>query len=75
MKLREAVKTEDRLTMLKTLRDMLAGWLDACDSGRDQASLSRQFVQITAEIAAVEKEQGSAVESLNDFRAKLKVAK
>lgn len=74
-KIEKAVKTGDRLDTLRALRELLAARLDACDSNRDIAALSRQLVQVTAEIDEIEKESETTITSLDAFRKKVKLAK
>lgn len=45
----------DELEMLKCLRHGIALQLEETDSGRDMAALSKQFMDITKEIRALEK--------------------
>ena len=73
MSITEAAKTESRLEALIELRNLLADRLDKGPHDRDLASLSRQFVQVTAEIDEIRGEDDSKTASIADFRAKLKV--
>lgn len=54
-KLVDIAKNGDEIEMLKTLRLTLAQELDYCESGRDIASLSRQFVEVSSRITELEK--------------------
>lgn len=74
-KIEKAVKAGERLGTLYALRELLAERLDNCDSNRDIAALSRQLMQVSAEIDEIEKETETAVTSLDAFRKKVKMAK
>lgn len=73
MSITEAAASEDRLKALTELRNLIAKRLDMCNSDRDIAALSRQFVQITAEIEELKNNAGGKEVTLSDFRNKLKV--
>ena len=73
MSVSEAAASESRLKALTELRDLIAKRLDQCNSDRDIAALSRQFVQITAEIDELKNDIKSKEVTLRDFRNKLKV--
>ena len=70
----EAAKTDKRLDALIALRDRLADRLDRCNSDRDLAAMSRQLVQVLAEIEEIRGSTETRAVSLDDFRNKLKVA-
>ena len=53
MTLLEAVKTGDRRTALVALRDAVAETIDAKDSARDIAALSKRLMEVMAEIDAL----------------------
>lgn len=55
MGLIEAADSGDRLATLRELRGVLARSIYGAESSRDVAALSRQLVDVTAEIAALEK--------------------
>lgn len=74
-KIENAVKDGDRIGTLYALRELLAERLDNCDSNRDIAALSRQLMQVSAEIDEIEKESEATVTSLDAFRKKVKLAK
>jgi len=75
-KLKDVASDGDILKTLEALRDLLAERLDECDSNRDIAALSRQFAQTCESIEAIKKERAeNRVSSIDDFRARLKVAK
>ena len=73
-RLTTAAKSGDRLKALMELRDILAGRLESAEADRDVAALSRQFVQVTAEIEEIQKENSGKTTSINEMRKKLKVA-
>ena len=73
MSVSKAAKSDSRLEALIELRNLLARRLDKCESDRDLAALSRQFVQVTAEIDELRGADSSKTVSLTDFRNKLKV--
>lgn len=70
-----AARSGSRLKQLIELRNKIAARLDECQSDRDLAALSRQFVQITAEIEEIEGNKENKTVSLNDFRDKLRAVK
>ena len=53
MTLLEAVRTDDRRTALVALRDAVAETIDAKDSARDIAALSKRLMEIMAELDAM----------------------
>ena len=71
----EAANTNDRLAVLVELRNKLAVRLDQCESNRDLAALSRQFVQVVNEIDEIMGGNETKAVSLDDFRNKLKAVK
>lgn len=74
-KLYEAAVDEDRLAILIELRNLLADRLDNCGSDRDIAALSRQLVQVTAEIDELRKATEPKATSIAEMRKKVKVVK
>jgi len=72
-RLKTAAKSGDRLKALIELRDLLAGRLEGAEADRDVAALSRQFVQVTAEIDEIRNATTEKTSSLSEMRAKLKV--
>lgn len=71
----DAAKTENRLDTLIALRDRLAERLDRCNSDRDLAAMSRQLVQVLAEIEEIRGSTETRTVSLDDFRNKIRAAK
>lgn len=57
MALREVAAAGVRLDSLRALRDRLSADIDDCDSKRDLAALSQRFVDVLAQIDALEKAQ------------------
>ena len=53
MTLLDAVRTGDRRTALVALRDAVAETIDAKDSARDIAALSKRLMEVMAEIDAL----------------------
>ena len=53
MTLLEAVRTGDRRAALVALRDAVAETIDAKDSARDIAALSKRLMEVMAEIDAL----------------------
>lgn len=51
--LSDAARSNDRRAALVALRDKLAASIDACESGRDMAALSRQFTSVLDELDAM----------------------
>ena len=74
-KLYDAAAGDDRLAVLVELRNLLADRLEQCGSDRDIAALSRQLVQVTAEIDEIRKNTMPKVTSLSEMRKKVKVVK
>lgn len=72
-RLKTAAKSGNNIRMLKTLQNMLAERLENTKSDRDFASLSRQLVQVSAEIQELENAESKKTTSLSEMRAKLKV--
>jgi len=72
-RLTTAAKSGDRLKALMELRDILAARLENAAADRDIAALSRQFVQVTAEIEEIRAGE-RPVSSLMELRAKFKAA-
>lgn len=72
--LTKAARSGDRLKALIELRDLLANRLESAESDRDVAALSRQFVQVTAEIETIKKENAGTTTSIDEMRKKLRVA-
>lgn len=70
-----AARSGSRIESLIQLRNRLAERLDKCQSDRDLAALSRQFVQVTAEIEMIEGNKEEKTISLNDFRDRLRAVK
>ena len=71
----DAAKTGYRLEALTELRNKLAERLDKCNSDRDLAALSRQFMQVTAEIEEIKGSTEIKAASLDDFRSQLRAVK
>ena len=72
MSIYEAATTENRIDALIELRNLIAQRLDEGVGDRDLAALSRQLVQVTAEIDELRKNQEDKTLSLTSFRNKLK---
>jgi hypothetical protein len=72
-RLKTAAKSGDRLKALIELRDLLAERLESAEADRDVAALSRQFVQVTAEIDEIRSRTETKPTSLSQMRSKLKV--
>lgn len=72
MTLLEAVRTGDRRTALVALRDAVAETIDAKDSARDIAALSKRLMEVMAQIDALPDEEAEAdpVEAMRRKRAK-----
>lgn len=71
MSLKETAATGKRLETLQALRDHLAQAIDACDSMRDLAALSRQFADVLQQIDALAEpeKKGDAVDEIAQRRA------
>ncbi len=75
--LEEAAASGDRLTSLKSLRDVLARQIDSCESNRDLAALSNRFMDALASIAEIEgssvpKTVDAPVSSVDEFTSRRK---
>lgn len=60
MTILEAVRTNDRRTVLGALAEKLAETLDSKDSARDIASNSKRLMEVMAEIDALPDPEGEA---------------
>jgi hypothetical protein len=73
MPLRDVVSDGDRLESLRALRDRIAATIDATDSARDVAALSRQLTDVLQQIEAIEKatpgRKGTPLDELAKRRA------
>lgn len=49
-KLTDAARSNDRRKTLLALRDKLASTIEACESGRDIAALSKRLMEVMAEL-------------------------
>lgn len=49
----KAAQKNNRREMLEALRDKLAQTIDACESGRDIAALSKRLMEVAAELDAL----------------------
>lgn len=67
----DAAATDDRLKALVALRGALARSIDACDSMRDLAALSRQLTDVLVQIEKVSppEQKGDAVDEIAERRA------
>ena len=69
MSVSEAARSGSRLDALIALRDRLAAEIDACESSRDVAALSRQFTDVLTAIelvkAGVPEEKGTALDEFS----------
>lgn len=72
MGLLEAVQSGDRVKALTELRDTLAREIEACDSARDVAALSRQLTDVLAMLAkaAPPESKGTPLDELASRRAR-----
>jgi len=53
MGMEQAVKTNDRRKILIATRDKIAATMDATESGRDIAALSKRLMEVCAELDAL----------------------
>lgn len=73
MSLLEAAQSDDRATALRRLRDRLAEEIDACQSGRDLASLSQRFMDVVAQLDELEPAAPDVEETgLSEFERRLR---
>ena len=49
-----AAKSEDKRRMLVALRDKIASTIEACESGRDMAALSKRLMEVVEEIEGLD---------------------
>ena len=56
--LSEAAATNSRRDTLIALRDKLAAAIDACESGRDIAALSKRLMEVMGELDAIPDPKG-----------------
>lgn len=72
-----AADSGNRLETLKALRHLLAERLEACDSNRDVASMSKRLMDCVAQIAELEQNDVTNKETicLDAMRQRLKVGK
>lgn len=68
----DAVKTNDRRQALVALRDKIAATIDATESGRDVAALSKRLMEVMAEIDSLPdpEKRDDPVEALRKKRDK-----
>lgn len=67
-----AAQSKSLAGQLAALRDRLAGEIDACESARDLAALSRQYVDVTTrldELSADSKQEGTVLDELAKRRS------
>lgn len=64
----KAADSGDRLETLKELRHLLAERLNACESNRDIASMSKRLMDCIEEIEMLEKSKAASENSLDEFR-------
>lgn len=70
MSVSEAASSGSECDALMALRDRLAAEIDACDSGRDLAALSRQFVDVVTRLGDSEDaKKGTVLDELSKRRA------
>lgn len=53
-KLLDAVKDGDKRQTLVELRNEIASTIEACESGRDMAALSKRLMEVIEEIASID---------------------
>lgn len=70
-KLSESASSGDRLQTLRDLRDVLAGGIASCASGRDLAALTGRFQSVLAEIDELtpSEPKGDAVDEIAQRRS------
>lgn len=62
--------TGDTGATLRALRDLLAGWIESCESGRDVAALSARLADVLERIEALPAaKEGTALDELARRRA------
>lgn len=68
LSLRDSASSGDRLSALEVLRDVLAAQIEATDSARDVAALSKQFRETLVEIERLSsgaKQEGSVLDEFS----------
>ena len=53
MSITEAAKSGNKRETLEELRDLIAKQLEACESGRDMAALSKRLMEVIGELEAL----------------------
>ena len=71
-KLLDAANAGDKRRMLVELRDEIARTIEACESGRDMAALSKRLMEIQDEVEAVDAIAAKAANPLQKAQAKFK---
>lgn len=69
-KLLDAVKDGDKRQTLVELRNEIASTIEACESGRDMAALSKRLMEVIEEIAAIDAAKAESDNPLQKARAK-----
>ena len=71
-KLLDAANAGDKRRMLVELRDEIARTIEACESGRDMAALSKRLMEIQDEVEAIDAASAKAANPLQRAQAKFK---
>lgn len=71
-KLLDAANAGDKRRMLVELRDEIARTIEACESGRDMAALSKRLMEIQDEVEAIDAVTAKAANPLQKAQAKFK---
>lgn len=71
-KLLDAAKAGDKRRMLVELRDEIARTIEACESGRDMAALSKRLMEIQDEVEAIDAATAKVANPLQKAQAKFK---
>ena len=71
-KLLDAANAGDKRRMLVELRDEIARTIEACESGRDMAALSKRLMEIQDEVEAIDATSAKAANPLQKAQAKFK---
>lgn len=69
-KLLDAVKCGDKRQTLVELRNEIASTIEACESGRDMAALSKRLMEVIEEIASIDAATAERKNPLQKARAK-----
>ena len=68
-KLLNAVRSDNKRLMLVELRDKIAETVEACESGRDMAALSKRLMEVVEEIEEIDSLESPDMNPLQSAQA------